>query len=142
MNNKFLVYQNNEDLNKYIQQSGCYLLCLHYYIALYKDRFFCAHNVNENYDKFVRRKYILPNCYIMDPTAIFYDYKIHCIVKKTSVFYECADNEFEITRVNIKGIDSGHFLVTNANKVVYDSLRLDERKIQYTSVSKRIFTLV
>lgn len=140
MNNKFFVYQNNKALNKYIQETGCYFLCLHYYISLFKDEFFCAHNINDNYNSFVKKKYILKNCFIMQPTLILYWYEIKTKIKKESILYQCKDNEFEITRVQIKDVAGGHFLVTKDNQVVYDPLRLDDRKISYTSVSKRIFT--
>ncbi|WP_418905493.1 DUF261 domain-containing protein (plasmid) [Borreliella turdi] len=135
------IQQNNRSLRGEIQRWGCYFLCLHYYISVFKKPEFTVFGINSAYYRFLELGYIKSNCFIKDPCMILNYYGI-----RTSVRYEAfscfgATNEFEISEVNITGVNGTHFIATKEQEILYDSLDLKPRGKVFKLVSKRIFKL-
>ncbi|ANA43834.1 DUF261 domain-containing protein [Borrelia hermsii] len=133
------ITQNNPKLILEIRQWGCYFLCLHYYIEQFKKLQFSISDINNNYHKFVGLGYIKSNCYILNPCSILQNFGIKTSVRWISHSYRCASHEFEISEVKIKGVSGYHFIATNDSRVLYDSLMLKERGVEYQITSRRVF---
>ncbi|WP_434757541.1 DUF261 family protein (plasmid) [Borrelia puertoricensis] len=133
------ITQNNPNLVSAIRQWGCYFLSLHYYIERYKKLQFSVLDINKNYHNFVKLGYIRSNCYILNPCAVLKNFDISTSVRWEGLEYKCLDHEFEISEVKIKNTPGYHFIATNLSSVLYDSLALKERGVEYEITSRRIF---
>ncbi|AYE37069.1 hypothetical protein DB313_06080 (plasmid) [Borrelia turcica IST7] len=125
------IRQDNRQLISCIGKWGCYFLCLHYFISVFKGIEFTVSDININYGKFVCMELIRSNCYILDPCRILKAYGLATSVRR----------EFEISEVKIKDLAGYHFMATKNSSVLYDSLALKERGTSYSITSKRIFIL-
>ncbi|WPM06381.1 DUF261 domain-containing protein (plasmid) [Borreliella sinica] len=134
------ILQNNKDLFKDIQKSGCYFLSLHYWIFTLTGFDFKIKDVNLNYQRFLELGYIRNDCYILNPCKILEYYKIFSKVRHESPLYlPVAGREFEIAVIKPKDQSFEHFIVMDNNKVLYDSLDLRSKGRKFEIISKRIF---
>lgn len=134
------ILQNNKELLKDIQKSGCYFLSLHYWIFILTGFDFTEKDVNLNYERFLKLGYIRNDCYILNPCKILSCYKIFSRVRYESPLYlPVAGKEFEITEIKLKDQVFVHFIAMDNNKVLYDSLDLRAKGKKFEIISKRIF---
>ncbi|AYE37121.1 hypothetical protein DB313_06350 (plasmid) [Borrelia turcica IST7] len=136
------IRQDNKQLISCIGKWGCYFLCLHYFISVFKGIEFTVSDININYGKFVCMELIRSNCYILDPCRILKAYGLATSVRRESSTYKPVGREFEISEVKIKDLAGYHFMATRDSSVLYDSLALKERGMSYSITSKRIFNLI
>ncbi|UGQ16670.1 MULTISPECIES: DUF261 family protein [unclassified Borrelia] len=122
-----------------IRKWGCYLLSLHFFVSKFKGLVFKHQHINTAYEEFVARSFIRSNCYIVDPSKVLKWYGILASVRYENISYRSREEEFEITEVKLEA-GSSHFIATQDNNVIYDSLNLDKRGRLYNKFSKRIFT--
>ncbi|AHH09991.1 Hypothetical protein BPA_0036400 (plasmid) [Borrelia parkeri SLO] len=133
------ITQNHPNLISAVRQWGCYFLSLHYYIEKYKKLQFSVLDINKNYHNFVKLGYMRNNCYILAPIGIFQNFGISTSVRWEGSAYRCLDGEFEISEVKIKNTPGYYFIATNESSVLYDSLTLKDRGVEYEIISRRIF---
>nr|WP_025407125.1 DUF261 family protein [Borrelia hermsii] len=133
------ITQNNPNLILAVRQWGCYFLCIHYYIGNFKKLQFSVNDINKNYHNFVKSGCMRSNCYILNPCAVLRRFDISTSVRWENYAYRCLNGEFEMSEVKIKGVLGYHFMATNVSFVLYDSLTLKDRGVEYEITSRRIF---
>ncbi|WP_418456570.1 DUF261 domain-containing protein [Borreliella lusitaniae] len=133
------IKQNNRSLLLEIQRWGCYFLCLHYYVSVLKKLEFSVYDINGAYHRFLGLGYIGNNCFIKNPCMILNYYGIKSSGRYESFSYFKASNEFEISEVKIRGVNGFHFIATQDQEILYDSLDLKPRGKEFRVTSKRIF---
>ncbi|WP_210361784.1 DUF261 domain-containing protein, partial [Borreliella valaisiana] len=121
------IKQNNRSLRREIQRWGCYFLCLHYYVSVFKKLEFTVFGINSAYYRFLGLGYIKNNCFIQNPCMILNYYGIRTSVRYESFGYFATANEFEISEVKITGVNGTHFISTKEKEILYDSLDLRAR---------------
>ncbi|WP_210365409.1 DUF261 domain-containing protein [Borreliella valaisiana] len=136
------IKQSNKALHLEIQRWGCYFLCLHYYVSVFKKLEFTIYDINAAYYRFLGFGHIKSNCFILNPCMILNYYGIKSSVRYESFGYFGAVNEFEISEVKIKSVDGSHFIATKEQEILYDSLDLKPRGKVFRVTSKRIFKLI
>ncbi|WP_418909534.1 DUF261 domain-containing protein (plasmid) [Borreliella sinica] len=135
------IKQSNKGLIVEIQKWGCYFLCLHYYASVLKKIEFDVFDINAAYYRFLGLDYIRSNCFIKNPCMILNYYGIRSSVRYEAFNYFGTANEFEISEVKIKGVAGFHFIATERQEILYDSLNLKPRGKEFKVTSKRIFRL-
>ncbi|MCD2332742.1 DUF261 domain-containing protein [Borreliella americana] len=135
------IKQSNRSLHEEIQRWGCYFLCLHYYASFFKKLEFSVYEINAAYHRFLDFGYIRSNCFIKNPCMILNYYGIRSSVRYESCAYFGVDNEFEISEVKIKDINGFHFIATEKQEILYDSLDLRPLRKEFRVTSKRIFKI-
>ncbi|QMU99678.1 DUF261 family protein (plasmid) [Borrelia sp. A-FGy1] len=137
----FALEQEDRRFLSEIRKSGCYLLAIHFFVYKLKRLIFTQDKINSAYMEFVNKGFIRRNCYILEPTKILGWYGILAEVRIEDKFYSSKLGEFEITEVKVKRTGSSHFIATDKDKVIYDSLNLNKKREIYNIFSKRVFTL-
>jgi len=138
-----MILQKDPRLRKEIQEWGCYLMSIFWFVNKFTNLPVSPDIINGIYDKLLLAGYINEECEILNPQAIFEFLKMPVIYhdRHDPPDYKCQRNEFEILEWRYDGIR--HFVAGNGQGVVtYDPMGCS-RTVRYGKLhSKRIFKLL
>lgn len=125
-----------------IGKSGCYFLSLVYIAETVTKK-----NVDifHLYEKGLKERWFDADCFMENPAEMMsYLTGRKCEVRHDKVGYSPNDNEYEITRYELKetGVTYGHFVVTRNGRLVHDPFGESRTRTKGVSVSTRIVKFI
>lgn len=141
-----MIWQTNENLNKQINDWGCYWMALIWHASRIHRMVLDAERLLHMYDRHSQMGWMTRNCFILNPTAILRDMGVKSMMTtddtltepwKLPASYICSPQEFEVLEWRY---EEGHFTAGDGKgNLTYDPMGISRTASNGKVVSKRVF---